>query len=216
MSGFATLPSCPQLVPVCGTTAAAHSGTLLNDTTAEPRTGALDRFLASVELKAYRIALAGLRHEEDALDAVQDAMLQLARAYADRNPEEWKPLFYRILENRIRDMQRRRTVRGRVMAWLPWRREEDEDDPDPIAEAPSHDPLPVARLEMDEAMVALQEALQALPERQRQAFLLRSLEGLDVAQTAAAMGCSEGSVKTHYFRAVQALRARLGEFEIDT
>ena len=129
--------------------------------------------------------------------------------------EEWKPLFYRILENRIRDMQRRRTVRGRVMAWLPFRRDEEDDESnDPIAQAPSPDPAPVAKLEMDEAMQALEQALQALPERQRQAFLLRNLEGLDVAQTAVAMGCSEGSVKTHYFRAVQALRARLGEFEI--
>jgi len=111
-------------------------------------------------------------------------------------------------------MQRRRTVRNRIMAWLPLRRdEEDEEAPDPIAQAASAEPAPIARLEMDEAMQALQGALEKLPPRQRQAFLLRNLEGLDVAQTALAMGCSEGSVKTHYFRAVQALRARLGEFE---
>ncbi|MGH8261795.1 MAG: RNA polymerase sigma factor [Steroidobacteraceae bacterium] len=223
MSGFATLAAYdsllapgPALAPVGEAPAAGHGATLLNDTTAEPRSEALDRFLAGVERKAYRIALAGLRHQDDALDAVQDAMLQLARAYSGRSPEEWKPLFYRILENRIRDMQRRRSVRGRVMAWLPWRREDEEDEADPIAEAPSPDPPPVARLEIDEAMGALEQALHALPPRQRQAFLLRNLEGLDVAQTAAAMGCSEGSVKTHYFRAVQALRARLGTFEIDT
>lgn len=140
-------------------------------------------------------------------------MLQLARAYADRPEGEWKPLFYRILENRIRDMQRRRTVRGRVMAWLPFHRDEDEEEADPIAQAPSPDLPPVARLEIDEAMVALEGALHLLPARQRQAFLLRNLEGLDVAQTAVAMGCSEGSVKTHYFRALQALRVKLGEFE---
>jgi RNA polymerase sigma-70 factor (ECF subfamily) len=209
MRAFATL------APVYNTPARLDGETLLNDTTNEAQSRALNQFLASVEIKAFKIAQAGLRHEDDALDAVQDAMMQLARAYADRSVEEWKPLFYRILENRIRDMQRRRTVRGRVMAWLPFRRDEEEDESsDPIAQAPSPDPAPVARLEMDEAMQALELALQALPERQRQAFLLRNLEGLDVAQTAAAMGCSEGSVKTHYFRAVQALRARLGEFEI--
>jgi RNA polymerase sigma-70 factor (ECF subfamily) len=185
--------------------------TLLNDTAAA-RSRALNKFLASVELKAYKIAQAGLRHQDDALDAVQDAMLQLARAYSGRPEEQWKPLFYRILENRIRDMQRRRTVRGRVMAWLPFRRDEDEEEPDPIAQAPSHDLSPVANLEIDEAMSALDVALQGLPGRQRQAFLLRNLEGLDVAQTARAMGCSEGSVKTHYFRALQALRQKLGDF----
>jgi RNA polymerase sigma-70 factor, ECF subfamily len=210
MAGFATL------APVYSTPALSHGDTRLNDTTAESRSRALNQFLASVELKAFKIAQASLRHEDDALDAVQDAMLQLARAYADRAPEEWKPLFYRILENRIRDMQRRRTVRGRVMAWLPFRRDDEEEEPDPIAQAPSADPAPAARLEMDEAMQALESALQLLPERQRQAFLLRNLEGLDVAQTALAMGCSEGSVKTHYFRALQALRARLGEFEIES
>jgi RNA polymerase sigma-70 factor (ECF subfamily) len=142
-------------------------------------------------------------------------MLQLARSYADRPAEEWKPLFYRILENRIRDMQRRRTVRGRVMAWLPFNRDDEEDESnDPIAQAPSNEPAPTMRLEMDEAMAALNAALQMLPQRQRQAFMLRSLEGMDVAETASAMGCSEGSVKTHYFRALQALRARLGDFEI--
>jgi RNA polymerase sigma-70 factor (ECF subfamily) len=208
MTAFATLAA------VYNMPAAPCGETLLNDTTAEARPRALNDFLASIELKAFKIAQAGLRNEDDALDAVQDAMLQLARAYSDRTAEEWKPLFYRILENRIRDMQRRRTVRGRVMAWLPFRKDPDEEEYDPIAEAPSPDPPPTAKLEMDEAMVALEKALEALPGRQRQAFLLRNLEGLDVAQTAVAMGCSEGSVKTHYFRAVQALRARLGDFAI--
>jgi RNA polymerase sigma-70 factor, ECF subfamily len=183
----------------------------LSDSSSNARCRALSQFLAGVEVRAFRIAQAALRHEDDALDAVQDAMLQLARAYSDRPAEEWKPLFYRILENRIRDMQRRRTVRNRVMSWLPFRSESEEEEPDPIAQAASDEPLPMRRLEIDEAMSALEKALGALPRRQRQAFLLRTLEGLDVAQTARAMGCSEGSVKTHYFRALQTLRAQLGE-----
>ena len=207
MGAFATLAP-PYNMP-----AGSRGDTLLNDIS-EAQSRALNQFLASVELKAYKIAQAGLRHQDDALDAVQDAMLQLARAYANRPEAEWKPLFYRILENRIRDMQRRRTVRGRVMAWMPFRRDEDDDDSDPIAQAPSQDLPAVARLELDEAMVALDAALAQLPNRQRQAFLLRNLEGLDVAQTAASMGCSEGSVKTHYFRALQALRLKLGDFEL--
>jgi RNA polymerase sigma-70 factor (ECF subfamily) len=191
--------------------AALHGDVDLTDPEEQTQTRALNQFLAGVELKAFKIAQAALRHEDDALDAVQDAMLQLARAYSGRPPEEWKPLFYRILENRIRDMQRRRTVRGRIMAWLPLRADDDDEDLDPVAQAPSLEPQPVRRLELDEAMGALEGALARLPPRQQQAFLLRTLEGLDVAQTAQAMGCSQGSVKTHYFRAVQSLRAQLGE-----
>ncbi|MGH8287969.1 MAG: RNA polymerase sigma factor [Steroidobacteraceae bacterium] len=191
--------------------AASYGDVDLTDSSNNARSRALSHFLAGIEVRAFKIAQAALRHEDDALDAVQDAMLQLARAYSQRPAEEWKPLFYRILENRIRDMQRRRTVRNRVMSWLPFRAEADEDEPDPIAEAASNEPLPVRRLELEEAMSALEKALAALPRRQQQAFLLRTLEGLDVAQTAKAMGCSEGSVKTHYFRALQSLRAQLGE-----
>jgi RNA polymerase sigma-70 factor (ECF subfamily) len=205
MPEFATLAS-PYSMP-----AALHGDVDLTDPEEQTQTRALNQFLAGVELKAFKIAQAALRHEDDALDAVQDAMLQLARAYSARPPEEWKPLFYRILENRIRDMQRRRTVRGRIMAWLPVRGEDDDEEFDPVAQAPSLEPQPVRRLELDEAVGALEQALGRLPRRQQQAFLLRTLEGLDVAETAQAMGCSEGSVKTHYFRAVQALRAQLGD-----
>ena len=206
------MPEFATLAPPYSMPAASHGDVDLSDSSSNARCRALSQFLAGVEVRAFKIAQAALRHEDDALDAVQDAMLQLARAYSNRPEEEWKPLFYRILENRIRDMQRRRTVRNRVMSWLPFRSEPEEDEPDPIAGAASDDPLPMRRLEIEEAMSALERALEALPRRQQQAFLLRTLEGLDVAQTARAMGCSEGSVKTHYFRALQALRAQLGEF----
>src|ERR1700716_3302501 len=218
MSGFATLAP-PYSMP-----SASHGDVELSDSTTNSQSRALNQFLAGVELRAFKTSQAALRHEDDALDAVQDAMLQLARAYADRPAQEWKPLFYRILENRIRDGQRRRTVRGRVIAWLPFRGDEDEEESDPIAQAPSPDPQPPRRLELDQAVAALGKGVRAravaarekavgeLPRRQQQAFLLRTLEGLDVAQTAVAMGCSQGSVKTHYFRALRALRAQLGEF----
>ena len=173
---------------------------------------ALDQFLASVEKRAFKIAQLGLRNDDDALDAVQDAMMKLVQAYGARPEEEWRQLFYRILSNRVRDMQRRRTVRGRIMAWLPMSATDDEDDAyDPIAQAPSPDATPAKRLELDEAIGVLETAVAACPPRQQQAFLLRNFEGLDVSETASAMGCSEGSVKTHYFRALEALRARLGE-----
>lgn len=173
---------------------------------------ALETFLAEVERKAFRIAQIALRHEPDALDVVQDAMMQLAHRYASRPAEEWRPLFYRILENRIRDMQRRRIVRQRVMSFMPWRGEEEDDTPDPIDQAADAGPTPAAQIEVDQMMESLEQALMQLPARQRQAFLLRNIEGLDVAETAEAMKCSQGSVKTHYFRALQALRSKLGEF----
>jgi len=207
------MPEFATLAPPYSMPAASRGDVDVSDSSST-RNRALSQFLASVEVRAFKIAQAALRHEDDALDAVQDAMLQLARAYSDRPAEEWKPLFYRILENRIRDMQRRRTVRNRVMSWLPFRSDSEEDEPDPIAEAASEDPLPMRRLEIAEAMEALEKALVALPRRQQQAFLLRTMEGLDVAQTARAMGCSEGSVKTHYFRALQTLRAQLGDLYV--
>jgi RNA polymerase sigma-70 factor (ECF subfamily) len=176
------------------------------------RSRELDRFLASVERRAFKIAQLAIRDTDDALDIVQDAMLQLARRYAARPAEEWKPLFYRILNNRVRDFQRRRAVRSRIIAWLPVRRDDESEAPDPIESAAGSELPPGERLQVDETLKALEGALGELPQRQQQAFLLRTLEGLDVAETAAAMGCSQGSVKTHYFRAVQTLRERLGEF----
>lgn len=172
---------------------------------------ALDQFLQSVERRAFKIAQLGLRNEDDALDAVQDAMMKLVQSYGSRGEDEWRPLFYRILANRVRDLQRRRTVRGRIMAWLPVRDADDEEEIDLVAQAPSPEPEPAKRLELDEAIGALETSIADLPPRQQQAFLLRNFEGLDVAQTATAMGCSEGSVKTHYFRALENLRARLGD-----
>lgn len=189
-----------------------HGKAQLRETAQDGTRRALESFLAEVERKAFRIAQIALRHDSDALDAVQDAMMQLAHRYASRPPEEWRPLFYRILENRIRDMQRRRMVRQRVMSLLPWHSSDDDDLPDPIEQAPDTGASPSSQLESEQMMRSLERALSELPARQREAFLLRSIEGLDVAETAAAMNCSQGSVKTHYFRALQALRSKLGEF----
>lgn len=170
----------------------------------------LERFLAGVERRAFRIARVALRHDDDALDAVQDAMLKLARSYGNRPSAEWPPLFYRILQNRVRDGQRRRQVRNRIFAWLPGSGD-DDDGIDPVESAPSGEAPAVDRLMADEAMQRLEESIGTLPARQQEAFLLRNFEGLDVAQTASAMGCSEGSVKTHYSRAVHTLREKLGD-----
>lgn len=172
----------------------------------------LNAFLAGMERRAFRIAQMALRNPDDALDAVQEAMLQLAKRYARRPEQEWPPLFYRILQSRIRDCQRRRAVRNRYLSFFGGQREAEDEPPDPIEAAA--DPAgrdPSEQVAQADAMKALETALDGLPGRQREAFVLRILEGLDVADTARSMGCSEGSVKTHLSRAVHSLRESLGE-----
>jgi RNA polymerase sigma-70 factor (ECF subfamily) len=171
-----------------------------------------EKFLAEIERRAFRMAQVALRDPDDALDVVQDAMLKLARSYASKPSAEWRPLFYRILENGIRDLQRRRSVRKRFMVWLPDSKEDPDDEAqDPLDNAADGAPAVPELLMQSQAMEQLETSLRALPARQREAFMLRNFEGLDVAETASAMGCSEGSVKTHYSRAVHTLREQLGE-----
>jgi RNA polymerase sigma-70 factor (ECF subfamily) len=140
-------------------------------------------------------------------------MLGLVKNYAGRDEAEWPALFHRILQSRIRDGYRRNRVRNRFRAWLsPGRPDSDEDRPDPIQQLPdAQQPGTEGRVMQQDAMRRLHTALQSLPLRQQQAFLLRAWEGLDVSQTASAMACSEGSVKTHYSRAVHRLRDLLEE-----
>lgn len=149
-------------------------------------------------------------NREEALDLVQEAMLGLVRRYRHKREDEWGALFHRILQNRIRDWYRRNRVRNRLFGWL-GRREDDQDtEADPIQGVEDPAAVEPSRLVGNaRAMQELDSALQTLPLRQQQAFLLRCWEGLDVAETAFAMGCSEGSVKTHYSRALQKLREQL-------
>ena len=152
-------------------------------------------------------------NSEDALDLVQDAMMGLVKSYADRSEQEWQPLFYRIPQSRIRDFYRRSKVRNRFRVWLGLAgRDELDEHVDPIQTLPdSQQPDTVRKVLEGDTVEQLLDVLQALPVRQQQAFLLRAWEGLDIAETAFAMGCSEGSVKTHYSRAVHRLRDRLEE-----
>ncbi len=172
----------------------------------------MDRFLAGMERRAYRMAWIATSNREDALDIVQDAMLRLVKGYADRPEAEWGPLFQRIVQSTIHDWHRRSRVRNRWRQWLGFPRgaADDEMGGDPLETSiASHAPGPDGSLGLQCAIDALDVALHALPLRQQQAFLLRQWEGLSVAETATAMGISAGSVKTHYSRAVQALRDKL-------
>jgi RNA polymerase sigma-70 factor (ECF subfamily) len=149
-------------------------------------------------------------HREDALDLVQDAMLKLVQRYAARAEQEWGPLFHQILQSRIRDGYRRSRVRNRWRVWFGNDPGDGADQPDPIQDlADASNPDPMERMAEVHATTAVEAALRQLPLRQQQVFLLRVWEGLDVAATAKAMGCSAGSVKTHYSRAVHSLRISL-------
>lgn len=179
----------------------------------EDARGKMDAFLASVERRAFRMARIATGNTDDALDIVQDAMFGLVRKYGHKPETVWKPLFYRILNSRINDWYRRTRVRQR---WQQWFGRSVASDPDanenPVEQLP--DPAgdnPADRVVIDSASRALDKALHRLPQRQQQAFLLRAWEGLSVKETAKAMGCSQGSVKTHYSRALLTLRVQLEE-----
>jgi len=171
----------------------------------------VEAFLATVERRAWRVAEIALHDPDEALDAVQDAMLRLVRHYSSKPAGEWPPLFWGILRRRITDLQRRRTVRNRILVWT-GRATNDDDEELPAWEAPDPGPDPARALASRQAHAAMSKAIRTLPRRQQQAFLLRVLEGLDVADTAKAMGCSAGSVKTHLSRAMDALRTQLEEW----
>jgi RNA polymerase sigma factor (sigma-70 family) len=170
----------------------------------------LDAFLEGISARAFRFAELGLRHREDALDAVQDTMIKMM-GYRDRPSAEWTPLFWSILRSRIIDMQRRGLFR---MRWLmaPSSRTVDDETIDWIDQAPDDAPGPSRQYDNREAYRSVATALRTLPARQREAFTLRVLEDCDVATTARIMGCSEGSVKTHLSRARDTLQRQLEDF----
>lgn len=157
-----------------------------------------------------------VRDEDAALDIVQDCMLRLSEKYGDKPLEELPMLFQRILQNAIRDHYRRSKVRNTWTTLLSYFRgnDEDDDDFDPLEtfsgdEESEHGKPPHAHLEQAQTLSAIEQEISKLPARQREAFLMRYWEDMDIAETAAAMGCSEGSVKTHCSRATHTLAAAL-------
>lgn len=171
----------------------------------------LSDFLASVERRAFKQSVFAVQDEDSALDIVQDAMMRLAEKYADRPAGELPLLFQRILQNAIRDHFRRGKVRSTwttLLSSLGFGGEDEDADPLEtmyVDERSSVPASPADRFEQAQVMAAIEAAVKALPDRQREAFVLRYWEELDVSETAKAMGCSEGSVKTHCSRATHAL-----------
>jgi RNA polymerase sigma-70 factor (ECF subfamily) len=175
----------------------------------------LSDFLKSVEKRAFKRTVYAVRDEDAALDIAQDAMIRLAEKYFDRPAAELPLLFTRILSNATMDWFRRQKVRNAVV-----RNFSDFDGGDAegdfdilemlgLQDEDHRSESAAESVSRDQILVAIDEQVQQLPTRQREAFLLRYWEELDVAETAAAMGCSEGSVKTHCSRAVHALAKAL-------
>lgn len=168
----------------------------------------LDNFLASIQIRAFRMAEVATGNRDDAFDILQDAMYRFVQKYSEHSRDEWVPLFYRVLQNRIRDWHRREKVLKRFRIWFG--RPGDEPEADGLEKiADERAATPEQELHNARSMKILEQAIRKLPVRQQQALMLRVFEGLDVEQTAKAMGCTTGSVKTHYSRAVHTLREKL-------
>ncbi|MEO8299889.1 MAG: RNA polymerase sigma factor [Burkholderiales bacterium] len=175
----------------------------------------LSEFLQSIEKRAFKRTVYAVRDTDAALDIVQDAMIRLAEKYVDRPAAEWPLLFQRILSNATMDWFRHQKVRnGVVRNFSEFEGADSSDDFDLLETLALHGGSQRTEGADDTAaraqiLLAIEEEVGNLPTRQREAFLMRYWEEMDVAETAAAMGCSEGSVKTHCSRAVHALAKAL-------
>lgn len=174
-------------------------------------------FLIEVEKRAYKQALFAVHDEQAALDIVQDSMMKLTVKYASKPPDELPLLFQRILQNTIRDYYRRQKTRSLwttlFSAFAPSDQDKDHDDFDILETLPvkQESNEPDAQLEKAQLIDLMEKAMEVLPARQREAFILRYWEEMSLAETAAVMNCSEGSVKTHCSRATHTLASILRE-----
>jgi len=174
----------------------------------------LSDFLRSVEKRAFKRSVYHVRDEEAALDIVQDSMMKLAEHYGDKPPGELPMLFQRILSNCTLDWFRRQKTRNALFSNMSDFEAADDNDFDLLETFAAEQGSQQAESAEDTTRRAqilhqIEAQIQELPARQREAFLMRYWEDMDVAETAAAMGCSEGSVKTHCSRAVAALSKAL-------
>lgn len=181
----------------------------------------LDTFFEDVEKRAYRMAVYTLKDEQAALDAVQDAMLKLVEKYAGRPSSEWPALFFTILNNRMIDIQRWGRLREAGGKLISLFRSHDNGEEDLLETGLGSDNFIGERPEVAswsrDLHNRIDNAVTKLSDRQRQVFLLREWQGFNVRETSEILGCSEGSVKQHHFRAMQALRKHLaGVWEDET
>lgn len=172
---------------------------------------ALELFFNEHQTHAFKTAYALLRQQDDALELVQDAMLKLTQNYAGKSAEDWKLLFYKILHNRIRDYFRKQNV----MRFLDFFRADDPQS-ETVDEIDSGDHSPDQLLDQHQQLRHILNALNNLPLRQQQVFLMRAWQGFSIEETARALSISAGSVKTHYSRAQNFLRQHVESDPIST
>ena len=170
----------------------------------------MEQFLVEIEKKAYRMIVISIGDHGDAMDILQDCMIKLVTKYSQHPSEQWKPLFYKMLHNKITDWHRHQKVKNLLFFWKSETSEEgDSKHLDNVADDSSGHKSPIEALEQAQLHQTVIHALSELSVKQQQCFLLRSWEGLSVADTAQIMGCSQGSVKTHYSRAVAKIKQTL-------
>ena len=175
----------------------------------------MEIFLTSVQGRAFRMAEIATKSRDDALDIVQDTMYDFVRRYRDHDSNEWRPLFFRVLQNKIRDWYRRTTLRRRFGGWLSQgpKASEGEKSEDPFDQvADPKDKGPAHHLQLQDSLSHLNQALKNLSHKQQQVFLMRAWEGFTTKETAAIMSCSEGTIKTHYWRALNTLQEKLKDY----
>jgi len=174
----------------------------------------IEHFLIKNEKRAFVLARIATKNEEVALDLVQDTMIKLVSKYSDKDSKEWAPLFYTILQSRINDWHRRQKVRNRWRSWLGQYTQSENENKDSSLENVSdeNDALPEDTLHRFEQNASLEVAISELPMRQKQAFMLRAWQQCSTRETSEMMKCSEGSVKTHYSRAISTLKENLKHF----
>lgn len=203
------LPDTQQFDP-CTVWHSLPVGSAANEDMATPEDApsTLDGFLASVERQAFVMAKRATGDSDVALDLVQEAMYRLVDRYGSRDPSEWRPLFFTILQHQITDHHRPRGMIGRFRRWFG----DAENTNEAVDQLTSETAQPTEIADADKLGDSLLQALEQLPPRQHQAFMLRQWQGLSVAETARAMSVSEGSVKTHLSRALAHLRNELEEY----
>jgi RNA polymerase sigma-70 factor (ECF subfamily) len=182
-------------------------------TTPRQALDSMDNFLLVIERRAFHMAKMATGSREDALDIVQDTMYKLVEKYSTKPADQWRPLFYRILNSKITDHYRRKAVKNRLISLASWGMKAEDNGADLIDRAEGRNSeTPDQMLTREMRIKQLTSAVEGLPARQREAFMLRCWDGMSTAITAKTMGCSEGSVKTHYSRAMHSLRNTLEDY----